>query len=426
MKETMERLTARCPIYDTVQQLLQPEVWPGCGRAVEEVPVDADAGGKVLALGSCGYQARVYSSALDLPADWDQLAGGAQVFLSRNYLLAWEEVRPEGMALAYVVLERDGKALGIVSLQVVEFRIGEALPQWERLDWGLRVLVCGAAQASGPFGFVFAPEVGAAEQPVLLESVLELMRQRLGARAVMVKDLAESAFPAVRGGLKRSGFTAFDFEPNMVVEIDPAWRTLDDYLEAMTSKYRVRARRAFRKGEHLGCRSLTLRDLQRYQDRMYTLYTEVADRADFSLVRLQPGYFVRLKSAFGASFKVMGYFDGESLVGFCTVLRSGTAAEVHFLGFEEGYNTSAQLYLNMLLASIRTGIEDFRSRRIILGRTASVIKSSVGARPHREQVWLRHSSWWVQALLPRVVRFLQPPMEVEEGLRHPFGGEVEG
>lgn len=407
----MERLTTRCPIYDTVQQLLQPE----CGGRHPEPE------GEVQVLHVGGFQARLYGSALDLPAAWDKLAGGERVFLSRNYLLAWEEVIPEDMEVAYVVLEDAGKPLGIAAFQIINFRIGDALPRWKRLDWGLRVLICGAAQVSGPYGFTFAPEVNAADQTGLLDLLLERLRKRLNARAIMVKDLPETAYPWAQSGLSRKGYIPFHFEPNMVVETDPSWRTFGDYLEAMTSKYRVRAKRAFRKGSVLGHRSLTLSDLDTYKERMYELYTAVADRADFSLVHLQPGYFSRLKAAFGPSFKVIGYFDGKKLVGFCTILRSGSVAEVHFLGFEEAYNDSAQLYLNMLLACVRTGIEDFGSRAIVLGRTASVIKSSVGGQPQPQQVWLRHANPLAHALLPYIVRFLQPPLEVTEDLRHPFG-----
>ncbi len=413
----MERLTSRCPIYDTVQQLLQSE----CGSR----PAGGDCAiarekARVFNIGTC--RASLYSSAFDLPPEWDKLAGGSRVFLSRNYLLAWEEVPPAGMEMAYVVLERAGKPIGITALQIIDFRIGDALPRWDWLNVGLRVLVCGAAQVSGPFGFAFAPEVEPGEQSHLLRLLLGRMRRQLNARAVMVKDLAESACPLLQNGLHEAGYVPFSFEPNMVLEVDPGWRTLEDYLESMTSKYRVRARRAFRKGDSLGCRSLTLKDLDHYQARMHELYNAVADRADFSLVRLQPGYFPRIKAAFGASFKVIGYFDGTELVGFFSVLRSGQAAEVHFLGFDEAYNVSAQLYLNMLLASIRTGIEDFGSRQIIMGRTATVIKSSVGARPKPQQVWLQHANPVVQAFLPRLVGLLQPPFEeTDEEMRHPFG-----
>lgn len=415
IKTTMERLTSRYPIYDTVQQLLHSE----CGIRSAEEYAGTEKKAVVLDIGK--YQARLYRSALELPAEWDKLAGGGQVFLSRNYLLAWEEALPGRMQIAYVVMEHLGKALGIAALQVIDFRVSDALPRWSWLNVGVRVLVCGAAQVSGPFGFAFAPEINAEEQSHLLQHVLERMRKRLNARAILVKDLPASAHQVLQSGLGAKGYVPFHFEPNMIVEVDPGWHTQEDFLEAMTSKYRVRARRAFRKGESLCCRSLTLADLYGYQERMHELYSAVADRADFSLVRLQPGYFSRLKSAFGASFKVIGYFDGDELVGFCSVLRSGGTAEVHFLGFDEAYNESAQLYLNMLLACIRTGIEDFGSRQIVLGRTATVIKSSVGGCPEPQKVWLKHANPFVQNLLPRIVAFLQPPAENMQVLRHPFG-----
>lgn len=438
MKQATERFGARCPIYDSVQQLLQPNAEPAehCSPACLAGPNAT----LPSALQAAGYALQFFATAADLPARWDSLAAGRdQVFLSRNYLLAFEEARPEGFQFAYGAIERSGQMAGIMAFQCFDFQINQNLHLLQSAEasrvtrltgqllgeWSCRILACGATQVTGDYGFAFAPEVPSQLQAKLLLESLEAARfylARDGQRpeVSMIKDITKAAHPALSRELEAQRFHAFGFEPNLVLEVAPGWRTLDDYLEAMTSKYRVRARRAFKKGAQLRCRSFTLADLCQWEARMHELYLSVARGADFSLVQLPPGYFRQLKSAFGNHYKVVAYFDGEELVGFCTVLKSGRTAEAHFLGFDEAYNATAQLYLNMLLESVRIGIEDFGAQKISFGRTATAIKSSIGARPTTEQVYLRHHRRLLNGAVPRLVQFLQPAAE-EEPLRHPFG-----
>ena len=423
MKGTTERLADRCSIYGTVQQFLQPEAWQVCKKTTtSSLAVASASKSQSLAIAGTNFVANLYHSALDLPKDWDKLAGGEQAFLSRNYLLAWSEAAPEDMEMAYVVAEQAGEAVGIVALQLMDFRLSKVLKSWNGIDLRHKAMVCGAAQVSGPHGFAFSENLDNEVQAELLMSILQLMQKQLNAASIVLKDLKSGGFPEVSEKLNKGGYVPFDFEPNMVMEVPKSWRSLDDYIEAMTSKYRIRVKRALRKGGTLGCRSLTVQDLRQHKVRMFQLYQDVADRSEFSLVKLRPDYFEGLKAAFGPSYKVIGFFDKGDLVGFCSVLKSRSTAEVHFLGFDDQYNSTAQLYLNMLLNCIRTAIEDFNCSKIIFGRTATVIKSSVGARVQNEQVWLWHSNRLVRLFLPLIVKYLQPSEEIDDGmLRHPFG-----
>lgn len=68
----------------------------------------------------------------------------------------------------------------------------------------------------------------------------------------------------------------FSFQPNMVLPIQPSWRRFEDYLEAMSSKYRVRARRAVKKMDGLTRRELSETMVELEEKAMYALYREVA------------------------------------------------------------------------------------------------------------------------------------------------------
>ena len=68
---------------------------------------------------------------------------------------------------------------------------------------------------------------------------------------VLVKDITEreSGLEALR----RFSYRPLETEPNMVLSIDPAWRSYDDYLAALDAKYRRNSRDQMKKLAAAGC-----------------------------------------------------------------------------------------------------------------------------------------------------------------------------
>jgi hypothetical protein len=93
--------------------------------------------------------------------------------------------------------------------------------------------------------------------------------------------------------------------------------------------------------------------------------------------------------------------------------------EAHFLGYEEKVNKEKQLYLNMLLDMISLSIE-LGVHRIIYGRTAMEIKSSVGAKPYNMQFYLQYQNALINKFVGLVYNMLEP--EVKWIQRQPFKG----
>ena len=59
----------------------------------------------------------------------------------------------------------------------------------------------------------------------------------------LLKDfINESLF--ITDELKEFNYHPFSVEPNMVFNIDENWKTFDDYLAAMKTKFRVKAKKA--------------------------------------------------------------------------------------------------------------------------------------------------------------------------------------
>ena len=284
------------------------------------------------------------------------------------------------------------------------------------------VLVVGNLLLTGEHGFYFHPQkVSYASSFHILEKALQLCLKELDRRkenlsGVLLKDFYEEHQNASKALIGHT-FNEFTIQPNMVLRIRPDWKTFDDYLGAMHSKYRVRARRAFKKAEGIEKRELSEQEMIKYLDRLYELYRKIAANSGFNMINLNKSYLLGLKKAFPEDFRIVGYFYEGDLIGFYTTIHNNDELEAHFLGLESKLNQSHQIYLNMLYDMTRYGIE-LGVERIIFARTAMAIKSSIGAEAHEMYCYLRHRNAFTNKFVNSILEYLRPKEEWEP--RHPF------
>ena len=94
--------------------------------------------------------------------------------------------------------------------------------------------------------------------------------------------------------------------------------------------------------------------------------------------------------------------------------------DTYFLGYDDKIQREKMLYLNMLYDMIGYSIKK-QFKKIIFGRTALEIKSSVGAQPQEMFGYIKHSNRIVQSQMHRVFNSLQPKVEWQK--RNPFKQE---
>ena len=430
----------KCPLYQSVQSFFSPSI-------AEDVSPSPDASADsapIRALSVAGVELAIHRTASNLPGLWDELLPEGQQMMSRAYLRAQEQAPAEGMEYAYLLFYQDKQVVGQAACQLMEFRTlrqiqslqqapeGKIMGRlWHRIKrafasrLNFKLIICGATQFTGQHAFVFnLTRLDPDGAMALLDEGLQCLARSLQAEGwradgILIKDLEKgnTFFPR---SLEEQGYAGFPFQPNMVLPFRPDWNTFDDYLEAMVSKYRVRARRAFKKGKGLAARELNEESIQHHQEEIYHLYNEIAGRADFNMLSLPKGYFLALKRAMPQQFRVFGYYRQETLVGFCSTLSNGPELEAHFMGFKPELNLNYQLYLNMLYDMIRIALEEEQVDKVVFSRTALEIKSSVGAEPLEMYCYVRHLNPVFNRALPGLVRWLEPKEEWQQ--RHPFGG----
>ncbi|MBR9922674.1 MAG: GNAT family N-acetyltransferase [Bacteroidetes bacterium] len=367
--------------------------------------------------------------------DWDQVTSEAPFFLQSPFLQSLETAPPEGVEFAYLIFHRNLQPVGIAYCQTFEFDAYKSLEaslesgdrRWydplrkflaRRINF--RTLVCGNLLFSGPYAYFFtdteldAPKL-VSEALIKVSSVLD--KDRGGIQGLFIKD-----FPPEHGAdldaFRKSGYRDFKFLPCMHMSMPGDWGSFEDYLEALSSKYRVRARRAFKKLGDVEKRYLNAREIKAWESELYELYREVADSADFNLATVPADYFYQLKNALPGDFNVLAYFDKGEPIAFISYFTGDFGLEAHFIGFDSAIQRKRQLYLNILYDLIREGIE-MEAPRIHFARTASEIKSSVGAIACDQQCIIRHRTPWINRLVGPIVGTLQGPTE-EWQPRHPF------
>ena len=377
----------------------------------------------------------------DVPlADWNSATDPDSLFLQIDYLKVLQEDGPRDTQTHFVLFYKKDRPVGVALLQQFVWRTDRSLMLHKTEDndpFGKRVrakiarrahvnmLLLGNLLLTGERAFHFLPEIAETDTLRYLQSALDETathyQEKLGKKiqVFFYKDFGADRYPALEF-LREKSALELTFSPNMVMPLRTHWQTTDDYLADLTSKYRKRYRRARRKGEALETRRLSAEEIEQFTPRLFELYERILHRVRFNMMELTPGYFARMQRTLPERFYVTGYFLEGTLIGFTSTVLNGHELEAHFVGFDEQYNASHQLYLNMLFDFLEAGIQRPEVDKIHFARTAYTIKSSLGAVPETYYSYLRMRSSLAQVVFTPLYRFMEPEEEKWEP-RHPFG-----
>ncbi len=387
----------------------------------------------------------IHNSFNDLTvSDWTCCIRDHQLFLSPSYLIAAESSALPGMEFRYAIVYRQNKPVAVVYFQLVNLSdsgLGGILDLDEygglastlstRINDLLfspgdghrsYLLCCGNLLVSGDHA------IGAINEEsyiIAIESIGLVKKQissGLGKNsrivALMVKDFYPETDKLVQPVLKKDYFQ-LNTDPEMIFEVDKEWKNFDDYLAALSSKYRVRANSARSKMEGIHTRILSEKEIIQSIDEIFNLNAGVMRKAPVKLARPSAKYFLNLKKAFGDNYNIRAFFDGDKMIAFTSALYNKYHFEAHFIGINYDYNKSHNLYQNILYSYIDDVIAA-KSKRLYFGRTALEIKSTTGARPHHLACYFK--------LANRVLNTLARPLVSSTGPgkwipRDPFRNE---
>lgn len=404
----------------------------------------------MLPLSSSNYSVRFYTSIHKIDRDWETATSPNNRFLQRDYLSILEDNPPVDMRFVYwVFYESDSKnqkqAVGVAVGQIVRFKVANnikveedaseiekksivksvknKLTKWVAGNVGVNLLIVGSTLLTGEHAYYFNNKSTHHMRLQLIQEALDVARKELAKNNIvidgnMIKDFNIENHRIIKKKLvQQHHYSEFEFQPSMILDLRKEWTCFEDYLNAMSSKYRVRARRAHKKGNELTKQSLSADEIRTQNDKIYQLYQNVVDTADVNMAQLHPNYFLELKEELGDDFQLIGWYLKGELIGFHTLIDNYHELEAHFLGLNHEFNRSHQLYLNMLYEMTAYGINNGH-QQVCFARTALEIKSSIGAEPHRMLCYVRHSKNLPNLFLKSAVSYFEPNVEWKQ--RHPF------
>jgi predicted N-acyltransferase len=380
---------------------------------------------------SSPFSFQIYSSVKNIPSGWDSLATN-NLFLSRDYLEVLAISAPKNIQCHFIALFLNEELVGIAVSQYIDLRevnsFGErdhrvktVVRNFVFKNFSSNVLVIGNNMLSGQNGCCFSSKLPASEGLTLLKKATEELKSDLRKKGTKIhltifKDFSEDGVQHFNNPEFKS-FFRFTTQPNMIFQIRDSWRTFDDYVADKTKKYRDQYKRARKKAEGITKRKLSLEEITNYNSRIYQLYMNVTKNAPFNTFYLTDNHFITLKTILKDKFLFYGYFIGDELVGFNTLIKNGKDIDTYFLGYDDIYQREKMLYLNMLYDMIAFSINKGYSR-IIFARTALEIKSSVGAQPVDMFGMMQHSNPFINLFVSKTFSYFEPKMEWKQ--RNPF------
>lgn len=383
-------------------------------------------GGSISLTSTTGYTTEIYNGIATVPrALWQQAVPQGHMFLDYDYLKAFEACCSLNVGFRYVVFRKQGRLAGVATFQIILFDGNNVGNEDSRKEQGmfanllnsmvnrmkLRLLVLGNTFMTGEYGWHFteAPILGQEELTALQTAMGQLAQEQQTARkpisAILIKDVFTEKLGALPQ-LQQSGFLQFPVQPDMILDIDPAWKTFEGYLAAMTSKYRVRMRKALKDMNGVEIRPMTIAEVETLMPQMRHLYQEIINTSSFKMAVFELDHILNLLRTMPAEqFWVDGFWLDGKLVAFISFYKHQQQIVAGMMGMDRAAQKSFDLYLNVLLLVARRGIEH-GAQQAVYGRTAMEIKSSVGAKPHNMYLYTRHVSGWKNRMILPIVKLL--------------------
>lgn len=362
-------------------------------------------------------------------------------FVSVGYLKCIEYYRPTGIDPFYCIVKEANEVIGILyfqhkfvklkenlreiespvpnDLSTISNKIIEAAKRAAIKCINFHTIVAGNLLLTGKYGFHFHPHISKDKQFELVAKASEILAATLANKGcskglILLKDFYTHELPE---NFLEAGFTKFQVDPKMIITIEDNWKTFEDYLESLKSKYRVRARKCLKFGQQIVKRVFDADDIRAHKSTIHRLYKNISDTADFNAFILHEDYFEGIKRAMGDQLTFMTYYVDGEMIAFFTSVKNYEILDAHFLGYNLEKNTAFHIYQNMLFDLIAQAI-DKGVKKVDLSRTAIEIKSTVGAVPQDMYLYMKHSNKALNLALPKILGMVKPSNDYV--IRSPF------
>ena len=359
------------------------------------------------------------------PKIWKGLQCAKNIYFNPAFLKAVEKNHPEIVFSYIVLIDKNSNPIAFATIQIVNFHIDDIKNDLELLirklknigrklhilpnKKPLKILISGNTFVSGEHGiFIKKNQNKKIIIKELAKAILHFVNanKKLKIDAFLLKDFRNKSL-FISNELRDYNYHPFSVEQNMMLKLDESWQVFEDYLASMKTKFRVKARKAFLRSTDIKIKNVTPKNIDVQLPKMTALYKKVVDNADFNLGNFNLNSFKDLKKNLGNNYILKTYWLEDNIVGFISGVINQKSLDAHFVGINYELNKEHAIYQRMLYDYIEIGIEK-KLNRINFGRTASEIKSSVGAVPQDLTMYIRHKKSITNKILKLFLQRIQP------------------
>jgi len=365
-------------------------------------------------------------------ADWNKVQNGRNIYLSLPYLSALEQGMGGELNFFFSISYNTQNEPVLIAVFVrVKFvdkrkRFGDSVfklrfPFKKKLEniLSINALACGNVFSAGENGMLWTEELQAQDAFEEAERVHQILMTEHDANKEVslrvFKDFWPQTVPSANRLIEK-GFFDFKIDVNMVLQIHEDWKTFNDYLMSMKTKFRTRANGVYRKSAPLTIKALNAQDIIEESEHIVRLFDSVLEKSDFHIGTMNPKTFAACKENLGDDFIFMAYYMDEKMLGFSTAFRNTNSLDANYVGLDYEYNESYDVYQRILYDYVKLALET-KSEELQFGRTSETIKSAVGAEPRDMTIYIKHKRKLSNIILKNVIQSVAPsPFE----LRKPF------
>ncbi len=356
---------------------------------------------------------------------WEEL-NCPYLYFSPTYLEAIEKNNPH-LSFFYIVLkDQQQKAIAFACIQIINFQLNSIENDLSTIlkrvtslarkfkiianEKPLQILTCGNSFVSGEHGlYIKNGEDKRLVLRKLSKAILQYTEDKYQQNPIdifIIKDFVSESL-TISNELISLGYYSFNVEPNMKLKIDKNWQNFNHYLAALKTKFRVKAKKAMELSSALLIEDVHSENIDSQLQKMTELYKRVASKADFNLGEFKLATYKDLKENLGDHYILKTYWLQNKMVGFLSGMIHRSELDAHFVGIDYTLNKSHAIYQRMLYDYINIAIKQ-KLTTINFGRTASEIKSSVGAIPEHLTVYIRHKKTITNKFLKLFLLKIQP------------------
>ncbi|AWH73630.1 hypothetical protein DCS32_05515 [Dokdonia sp. Dokd-P16] len=339
-----------------------------------------------------------YFTINDIPDTTFRELGCDQIFyFSKLFLASFEEANST-IDYRYLVFRSKEQPIAIAILQRVRVSLEGApsnLPYYQKLAKSVQcylsnkkthILVCGNVFLSGEYGIWVKQGIDRRRIYDMLSRKLKKLQKLTKSSVCFLKDF-NAAQDTAASVVEKQHFQSFAVEPNMHVHVTR--KDFEEYKSSLKSKYRIKVNKADSSSNALVQNSLTANEIRTHKEKLKSLYLDVAEKALFNTAFIDIETYALLKERFPENVIISTYSKKDEIVGFSTAFLHNEQLSAHYVGLDYTTNKTDAIYPRMLNDYIRLGLL-LGVKDINLGRTASEIKSTLGATPEHLRCYIKH------------------------------------